>query len=224
MALDEIIEKFQNKEHFPEHAEWISEHLDRFFEESEITVFHEMLSPDFHLDVYFINSEKSDFNILLTSGMSTYAMTVDERAENPDELKFAELMMLLPKDIEFENFQTSETENGWIVSMLKQSARFPHHHDTWLQVGHTLQADADMNPYSTATDFVGVSILLSVTFEENFTVIKKEDRTINIYTVFPLYQNELEHKIEYGFNGLIDLLQESNAQEVFDNERENMMD
>ncbi|PQV44399.1 hypothetical protein CLV33_1254 [Jejuia pallidilutea] len=62
---------FSDRKHYYEHAEWIDEHLDKFFDENLITVFHEIPTLDLHLDVYFIKPENAQFNILLTSGMST---------------------------------------------------------------------------------------------------------------------------------------------------------
>lgn len=62
--------KFRNLKYYDEHAEIIGNHLDRFYDSDEITVFHELFSPDFYLDVYFIRAARNKYNILLTSGMS----------------------------------------------------------------------------------------------------------------------------------------------------------
>lgn len=221
--MNEFYQKFNNRTFFDKHPEIIANHLDKFYKSEEITVFHEIASLDFHLDVYFINSEKHSFNILLTSGMSLLEMSVPERVENPEQYKFAELMILLPKEIEFGKFFPSENENDWFIGMLKETARFPHHYDTWMSIGHTLQATADLETYSGETDYVGVVILPSVTFAEDFTEIKVDDGLINIYSVFPLYKNELEYKIANGYNALLDKLIEKNGKEVFDNNRENLL-
>ena len=42
---------FSDKEHFPEHAEWISEHIDKFFDQKLVTVFHEIVILDIHLEL-----------------------------------------------------------------------------------------------------------------------------------------------------------------------------
>ncbi|WPR70493.1 suppressor of fused domain protein [Flavobacterium sp. NG2] len=214
---------FSDRKHYYEHAEWIDEHLDKFFDENLITVFHEIPTLDLHLDVYFIKPENAQFNILLTSGMSTLKMNVSERAENPTELEFAELMMLIPKEIQFDQVFPSGNKNDWIISVLKQTAKFPHFYDTWIGIGHTIQAEEDMTPYSDETEFVGALILPSVTFGEDFTEIKKNNRKINIYNVFPLYKNELEYKIENGYNKFLDLLIKANGKEVLDLKRKNVI-
>lgn len=214
---------FSNQEHYHEHVEWIAEHLDDFFDESLVTVFHEIGIFDIHLDVYFIKPENGPFNILLTSGMSTLKMKVSEQVENPSELEFAELMMLIPKEIEFEDVYSSENKNDWIITVLKRTARFPHYYNTWVGIGHSIQAEEDLSTYGDDTEFVGALILPSVTFSEKFTEINKDGRRINIYNVFPLYKDELEFKIKNGYNKILDLLIEANGKEVLDLNRKNLI-
>lgn len=214
---------FEHYQKFEEHREWISEHISKTYSENEITVFHEILSLDFHLDVYFIQPEKLGFNILLTSGMSSMKMKVEEEVGEMDDLGFAELMLLLSKDIQFDEVHTGDQQNDWIISLLKQTARLPHYLNTWLGVGDSFQANDDLSPYSAHTDFVGVAVLPSVTFEEDFMEINREDRKINIYSLLPLYKNELEYKIENGFEGFVKLLQAADPSEVLDNKRKNML-
>jgi hypothetical protein len=214
---------FSDQKHYQEHPEWISDHLDKFFDNNLISVFHEILTLDLHIDVYFIKPENSSFNILLTSGMSLLKMNVSEEAETPEELEFAELMMLIPKSIEFEQVYSGENKNDWIISILKRTAKFPHFYDTWIGIGHTIQAEEDLTPYGADTEFVGALILPSVTFGNDFTVINKNGRKINIYNVLPLYKNEMEFKIENGYNKLLDLLIKANGKEVLDLNRPNLV-
>lgn len=220
--MNDFYEKFRNRTSFDEHAEAISTHLDKRYASEEITVFHEIFSPDLHLDVYFVQSEKHNFNILLTAGMSTLEMTVPNVVENPIDYQFAELMLLLPKSITFGKI-TGNNPNDWLIAMLKEVARFPHHYDTWLSIGHTLQATAEMEPYAENTNYTGVVILPSVTFDEEFTSVQAGENLVNIYSVFPLYADEMNYKIENGYNALLDRLIEKNAKEIFDENRANLL-
>lgn len=217
------MESLYDKKLFQEHAEWIDNHLSKFYSDDEVFVFHEIMSIDFHLDVYLIKSQKNSFNILLTSGMSSMEMELDQDIKNRNELKFAELMLLLPKEIEFGQIHSGEYENDWIISMLKQTARFPHHYGTWIGVGHTIQATEELEPYDKNTDFVGSIILPSVTFDEDFTKIEINGHEINFYSLFPLYKNELEYKIEVGYNKFLDLLIKANSKEILDINRKNLI-
>ncbi|PSK89301.1 suppressor of fused domain protein [Taibaiella chishuiensis] len=223
MAIHPLTEKFRDRHFYDAHPELVSNHLARFFKEEQTTVFHEMLSPDFHLDVYMINDPEREYNVLVTSGMSLLEMTVPDVVEDKQPYRFAELMMILPKDIEFGGTITGEGGNDWIINLLKETARFPHHYDSWLAIGHTLQATEDMEPYDPATEYRGVVILPSVTFEEDFTTLSAPDGPINIYSVFPLYGPELEYKIAHGYNALLDRLIEKDAREIFDFKRESLL-
>ncbi len=221
--MTEYKNPFADRKHYYEHSEWVAEHLDDFFGDSVMTVFHEIPTLDLHLDVYLIEPKNASFRILITSGMSTLKMNVSEQVENSKELEFAELMMLIPKDIEFDQLYTGKNKNDWIITILKRTAKFPHFYDTWLQIGHSIQAEEDMTAYGSDTDFVGALILPSVTFDEKFTKINKNGRQINIYNVFPLYKNELEYKIENGYNKLLDFLIKANGKEVLDLNRKNLI-
>ncbi|GHT22407.1 hypothetical protein FACS189430_04140 [Bacteroidia bacterium] len=220
----ETIQKFQQKKHFYENVETLENHLDKFFKKDEMVVFHEMLSLDFHLDVFFITPKEDDYNLLLTSGMSILEMQVPESISNKEDYRFAELMLILPKEISFDKVIAADKNNGWIVDMLKETARFPHHYDTFLSEGHSLQATADLQPYSEFTKFAACVILPSVTFDADFTEIQSPNGLINIYSLFPLYKNELEYKLQNGYNKFLDLLINADAKEIFDNNRKNLLE
>lgn len=223
MSESNYLNKLRSKYHNDEHIECLSNHLSKYFADSERTVFHELVSIDFHLDVYFIKPVNRSYNIFLTSGMSLLEMTVSSEIENRENYLFAELMVLLPKDLEFALVYTGEEKNSWIISMLKQTARFPQHYDTFLSIGHTLQATEDMQPYKKETEYAGCVILPSVTFDKDFTEFKSGDNRINIYSLFPLYKNELEYKIKNGYAGLVDLLNKENPKEIIDLNRKNLI-
>lgn len=223
MIDKELLARIQAREHFYENVECLEKHVTEYFEDAEAKVFHEILSLDFHLDVYLIKPKDSPYNILITSGMSLLPMTVPDKIENADDYRFAELMLLLPKDIEFGEIVAGEGENDWIVSMLKETARFPHHYDTFITEGHTLQATYEMDPYCDQTEFTGVILLPSASFSEEFTEIECNGRKINIYNLYPLYKNEMEYKIANGYSAFFDLLIAANANDGFDNQRENLV-
>jgi len=223
MSEYNFLDKLHNKHHYDEHIDCLTNHLSKYFKDEEITVFHEVVSLDFHLDVYFIKPANRNYNILLTSGMSLLEMTVNAEIENRSDYLFAELMVLTPKDLDFEQVYTGNEKNSWIISMLKQTARYPHHYDTFITIGQTLQATEDMRPYNSETDYVGCAILPSVTFDSDFTEVKCENKKINIYSLFPMYKNELDYKIQKGYAGLVDLLNKERPKEIIDNRRKNLI-
>jgi len=220
----ELIQRIHDRQQYHENIEALEKHLDQYFKTDEMTVFHEMLSLDFHLDVYFIQPKDRDYNLLITAGMSLLQMQVPESIPDKDNYAFAELMLLLPKSIEFSKVFPSEDKNDWIIGMMKEMARFPHHQDTFLTEGHTLQAWNDMaEPYSEHTRFTSCILLPSATFDDDFMQIPVEDRIINIYSLFPLYENELAYKIQNGYSSFFDLLAKGDVAEIFDEERQNLL-
>jgi hypothetical protein len=223
MIPGNTIDKFHERNQHYENIECLERHLSKFFSSNEISVFHEIVSLDFHLDVYFINAANRNYNILLTSGMSLLEMNVASDIQNSNDYLFAELMVLVPKTLGFGPLHTGTGKNDWIISMLKQTARFPHHYDTFLSVGHTLQATEDMQTYDAETNFVGCILLPSVTFDSEFMEIKCGDNKINIYSLFPLYKNELEYKVQKGYGGFVDLLNKEKPKEIINNERKNLI-
>lgn len=212
---------FRDKPQYTEHYELVDQHIGSYFDGCSITVFHEIPTLDIHLDVYRIRPTNSQFDVLLTSGMSTIAMNVIEGAKNAASLRFAEVMALIPKGIDFGKIYPSGTKYDWIISMVKQTAKFPHFYDTWIGVGHTLQAHEQLKPYSNDTDFCGCLVLPTMTFPVAFQKIKSPHGIINIYGLFPLYKEELQFKIEYGFNEFTKLLIANNTKEVIDFNRTN---
>ena len=123
--------------------------------------------------------------------------------------------------IDFGKVYPSGTKYDWVISMMKQSAKFPHFYDTWVGVGHTIQADEEMNPYSDDTNYCGCLILPTMTFPQDFQVIDSPNGIINIYGLFPLYKEELEFKIENGFSEFIKFLIKNNTKEIIDFNRVN---
>lgn len=221
--MQALLEKFESKKRYDKHVECLEEHLTNFFSNEETSVFHEVVSFDFHLDVYFIKPKGRAYNMLLTSGMSTFEMTVGNTIPDRSRYRFAELMVLLPKEMKFDLVPTRDEGHGWIISMLKETARFPHHYDTFVTTGHTLQATEDLQPYGRQTEYVGCAVLPSVTFDDDFTKVDCNGNTINIYGLFPLYKNELEFKLQNGYSGLVELLQKANPKEIIDVNRKNMI-
>lgn len=221
--MQNTIEKFHDKHQYYEHIECLATHLAGYFKDEEISVFHEVVSLDFHLDVFFIQPADRNYNILLTSGMSLLEMTVPETIEDRAKYSFAELMILLPKSMDFGPMHDVPDKNAWVINMLKQAARFPHHCDTFISIGHSMQATEDLEPYETDTQFVGCVFLPSPSFDSKFTEFNCGKNVINIYSVFPIYKNELEYKIQYGFNAFLDLVIKSNPKDILDNERKNMI-
>lgn len=97
-------------------------------------VYHELYSPDIHLDILIIPpSSESNYYKIVTDGLGAYRMNVPDLVKN-EKLERAELVMYLPPDWNM-NFNTKE--NGWFIEQLKSIARTPIIENGWIGFGHS---------------------------------------------------------------------------------------
>ena len=209
------------------YIEEIENHFDKLFEvkDGERIVFHEIVSDIVHLDVHIIKpSEERPFQVLFTTGMSDLPMTMPEDA--PDDFKRAferaELLCFLPADWKLENNMT-EGENHkyyWICSAMKAAARYPHVCKTWLGHGHTIQYSEENKPFSPCTNICATMFIQldhndfgGKYSDELGGFYTKDDTRINLLCVVPIYEEEMNFKIE---NGAAELCERLFGEEIAD--------
>lgn len=209
------------KNEIPNSVEVIDNHLDQFFDESdEINVFDEIKSEIIHRDIYFIEAnEDRPFHILLSCGMSALPMNVPE---NIDSSEYAEVMFLLPKEwnMNFESFK--DERNYWPIRLMKAIMMSPHENNSWFGFGHTFQF-SDMEEFAEGVGFNSVMLAHSIELSEEFTTISLEDnKQIDIYTLIPLYPEELEFKKQNSAGELLDKFNKNGIEEVLKIGRKNV--
>ncbi len=183
----------------------ISAHIEKHIGKIEF-VYHEIISPLVHIDIHVVYpTPERNFYTLVTSGMSDKPMNVPTKDHKP--WQFGELMLCLPSDWQLGEEAFKDENNYWPIRMIKFVARFPHEYKTWVSYGHTIP---NGNPPATFTDkvpFSGVLVDLPVTVANiNFPIIKLDnDKKINIYSLIPLYENEMNFKLKHGNDELIKL-------------------
>ena len=197
----------------------IGTHLSKFFKDEDVTFYPEIVSDKIHVDIYLISANMDrDYSILMTSGMSSLPMNV------PDELKgleYAEVIALLPKNWPYDQ-KNFETENFYMpIRQLKELARFAHLHNSWLGKEHTIPNGNRPQSMDDRNSFAGVILLQSRTLPEEFLSIKKDTKTINIYLMIPLFQEEMDYKLKYGTDGLLSKFDIYGITEMIDISRKN---
>jgi hypothetical protein len=204
-------------DHVPNSVALIDDHLDDFFDDEDIVVFHEIKSEVVHSDVYFIKpSEDRDFNLLLSCGMSALPMNVPS---DLDYLKYAEVFIILPKDWKLKEEDFQDENNYWPVRTLKQLSKYPHLNDTWFGYGHTIPFDQSKE---VDHNFHSLILLESIKLSEDFTILETEDgETVYFYSVVPLYKEEVEFKMEHGTGALLKRFTRFEIDEVVDIHRPN---
>ena len=182
----------------------IENHIQQYFGQFE-NVFHELASPDIHVDICVVPpSEERDYYTLVTMGMGAHRMNVPEELAEY-KLERAELAIALPKDwkIKKENFEDEKW--FWVVRLLKDLARLPIASDTWLGFGHTM--DHEKN-FAENTKLCAAMLTAPQGTEDGSEVcILPSGEEVNFYQVIPLYRDELEYKLARGADALLDKME-----------------
>lgn len=182
-------------------------------------VFHEIVSPDIHLDVIIIPPTKTNnYYKLITMGMGAYKMNVPEELKEYN-LERAELVLYLPPTWDI---NSNKEEDYWPIRQLKALARLPLQCNTWLGYGHTVSSDQENTPYATNTKFCSMMLLnaLNKDYKELNLKLKNKGK-INFYQIFPLYKEELEYKQNHDATTLLDLFSDEDIMPVVNISRKN---
>ena len=181
----------------------VEEHISEYFGEFE-NVFHEIVSPDIHVDICVIPpTEERDYYTLVTMGMGAFEMNIPEELAEY-RLERAELAISLPPDWKLDQESLNDEKWYWCIRLLKEAARLPIRSDAWLGWGHTIGLNGGKT-YADNTELCACILIDPQASEDNRTVSELPDGdAVNFYQVIPLYQDELEYKIKYGAEALLD--------------------
>ena len=185
-------------------------------------VFHEIASPDIHLDVCIVEpSEKDPFYKLVTMGAGAYRMHVPEQWDEY-RLNYAEYVIYLPKEW---NINSSLEEDYWPIRLLKDTARLPINNETWLAYGHTTQANAEGLPYESNTRFNSCILKGASDEEGDIRLLMPNNKVINFYEIIPLYPEELMYKLDNDAETIFEKFAEKGIEyKIVDLERRNLIE
>jgi hypothetical protein len=199
----------------PDSYRAVEHHLDLFFGEDDgIVVFDEKVSPDFHLDVYWIPAnQKRNYHILLTSGVGSIPMNTPDPSLNSR----IELFILLPSDWPLEIEKLQDERNYWPIGLLKDLGRYPHTHKTWLGYGHTVPEGQGKT--IAGTQFAATLLTKAATLSPEFQRVEFGDTCIDLLMLFPLYHEEYAFKRAAGIEALDARFDEKNISDIIDVKR-----
>lgn len=203
-----------------ENVEQISAHIERHLGTVE-AVFHEVLSDAVHIDVHVVKPTPDfPFARLITSGMSDLPMQVPDRIQAP---RYIELMITLPGDWQLDQASFEDESWYWPIRLIKNLARLPHKHNTWLGFGHSIPNGDPDEPYAANTKLSGAVILPSVSVPEEFhTLTINPEKVIQFFAVVPLYPEEMNLKLRSGIDKLLTALGKANLSDVIYPNRTNV--
>ena len=182
-------------------------HIERYFGEVE-NVFHEIISPDIHVDICMVPpAEERDYYTLVTMGMGAHRMNVPEELAEY-QLERAELAIALPPDWKLDQESMQDERWYWPIRLLKVLARLPIANDTWLGFGHTIDNKENFanGTKLCASLLTGPQDMDMGGVGEVCTLPGGEE--VNFYQVIPLYREELEYKLAHDADSLIEQMAE----------------
>ena len=186
-----------------EEMETVEKHIVKYFGEFE-KVFHEIVSPDIHVDICMIPpNEERDYCTLVTMGMGAYRMNIPEEFAEY-RLGRAELAIALPSGWKLDQESMKDERWYWPIRLLKSTARLPAQCDTWLGWGHTVGM-GEGETYAENTKLCGC-LLIDPQTSENGRVIGElpNGDPVYFYQLIPLHQDEMKYKIEHGSDALLE--------------------
>jgi len=195
-------EEFSNPEVYTEEEmEAVEGHIEQYFGKVE-NVFHELVSPDIHVDICIVPpTEERDYYTLVTMGMGAHRMNVPEELAEY-KLERAELAIALPADWKLVQESMQDERWYWPIRLLKVLARLPIASDTWLGFGHTMD---NKENFAENTKLCAAILTGPQSTEEGGEVCTLPGgEEVNFYQVIPLYRDELDYKMEHDADALLD--------------------
>ncbi len=184
-----------------EQGDWdaVEAHLERYFGPCD-NVFHEIMSPDIHVDIYIMKpTPERNYYVLSTFGMGAHRMNVPEELADR-KLERAEIIVTLPPD--WKIGQEGE-EWYWPIRWLKILARLPIQEDGWLGWGHTI-ANPDDAPFADNTRLCGLILTEPQGFDEEAVCCPLPGGDeVNFYQMIPLHFEEMQFKIAHDAQTLL---------------------
>ena len=184
-----------------EEMEAVEGHIQQYFGKVE-NVFHELVSPDIHVDICMVPpTEERDYCTLVTMGMGAHRMNVPEELVEY-KLERAELAIALPADWKLDQESMKDEKWYWPIRLLKSLARLPINCDSWLGHGHTVE---NREPFADNTKLCTATLIGPQGTEDGSEVCTLPGgEEVNFYQVIPLYEDELDYKLEHDVDALLD--------------------
>ena len=187
----------------------LERHIEKHFGSFK-NVFHEIASPDIHVDIVIIEpTPKHNYYILVTMGMGAMVMDVPEELKGY-RLERAELLVCLPPDWKLDDLENEKWY--WPLRWLKILARLPGNENTWLGWGHTVP---NGGPFAENTSLGSVMLIYPGAFGKKSQVCKLPGGgEVNFYQVLPLYDKEIEYKLQNSAEALLDLMDDEDLEYI----------
>lgn len=183
------------------------------------TVFHELKSPDIHLDIYVVKpTEEAPYYKLISLGVGAYQMHVPQNLQSLG-MDRAELVVFLPANW---NIKSAKEVDYWPIRMMKQVGRLPIMCKTWIGEGHSISSE-DGEPYAENTKLNSCFLLCADDNQgADQSILLPSGKKVRFYQIISVYQEEMDYKLELGVGALLQRLDENGIDMVIDPKRKNV--
>ena len=157
-------------------------------------------------------STRFPYYTIVSCGMSRHAMPALAGAE---AYRHAELLIALPGDWPIDAAVEGRPAAAWPLEVLQRIARYVQHERVWLFYMQTVPNGQPPRPYATKTRFAGAIIGVPVLYGREFPEIDRADQpSLQLYSIIPLYPEELDWKMLYGPGDLLERLEADRVTEL----------
>lgn len=188
------------------------------------TVFIESFSDTINLSVYWLSpSPHRPFHTLVTAGMSTLPMKIPEEMKG-EVTPYLELVINLPPEWRLDKSSLKKEINSWPISLLQNTARFPHKYETWLGFGHSIPNGNLAKPFASNTPMNASVILPSLVLPPDFHKLTlNPTQELQFFSIIPLYPEEYQTYLNRGLENLLNIFSLNDVTDVLDIERPNIL-
>lgn len=147
------------------------------------------------------------FRTYVTAGMACRPMNVPSEVPDPEEYRYAELVLHVPAQWPVDWAELQRPENWWPLEILQGMARLPHERESWVWGGHTLN---QKTPYGEDTRLCTALICPSYMLPEDAETLTMADgRNIVFLTMAFIYQEEFEFCLANYSDAFLDRVADS---------------
>lgn len=181
-----------------EEMDTVEDHIKEYFGEFP-TVYHEIHSPDVHIDICIIPpTTDKNYYTLITMGMGAHIMDIPEDLD-PQKYGRAELLICLPPD-----WRVGESDEEWFwpITLLKNLARLPINCETWLGWGHSVD---NQQTFSRNTELCGSVLIRPEDVPDGADTCELPNGdSVTFFEVIPVYREEMSFKIDHDTESLLE--------------------
>jgi hypothetical protein len=194
-------------------------------------VLHERSLNIDHIDILVFRPTLERPNwAFVTCGMSSFEMPVPAGIDDPGQYAFIELAIAVPSDWFSQDpngfiprAEMEDVKRFWPVSLLFHLSEIPRDRHRWLWGTHSIPNGNPAKTYADNTGFSGAILGQLINWPSEYqTIYRGDGSVVNIFSVMPVYGDEMNAKLKLGYDPVFSALTENGVAEVVDISRQSV--